>query len=74
MKKDIDFIHVHCRGHQDLKHVYYILGDTTNEQRKNYISIFLLNIIYYYENLANITPIIALICSYVAPKTGITYE
>ncbi len=36
MKQDIDFIHVHCRGHQDLNHVYYTFCETQQMNRENY--------------------------------------
>ncbi len=71
MKQDIDLIHVHCRGHQELKHVYYTFWETQQMNKENCIyqySYGILDIIM--EILTVITPIIAVIFSfYVAPKT-----
>ncbi len=41
VKQDIDFIHLHCRGHQDcfksLKHVYYTFWETQQMNREKII-------------------------------------
>ncbi len=34
MKEDINFIHVHCRGHQNIKHVYLLLFWETQETNR----------------------------------------
>ena len=48
-EQGIDFIHVHCRGHQDLNHVYQAFWETQQVNMEiNYTSIFLWNIRYYY--------------------------
>ncbi len=60
-EKAIDFIHVTVEDTRTCQAcLLHMLGRHKNEQRKNYISIFLLNIIYYYEILLILLPLLHL--------------